>query len=275
MKLDFLSPAYFICLLLAAAFIVAMYFLLRKAPMKIKKMTLLLLMLVNIFQHLGKGMVWPHLFGTGFGHINTAYNVCAFLILLSPFALFSKNSALKDFMTYVGTIGPSLAIIVPYWFQGQNVFTWEAARFYFCHNLLIATSILPALLGMSKPNYKNFWKISLLFFLMLILIVFNDIVCVSLGWLGNGTETLFEALYSANPCMVMHPALPNGFGFVLDLIRAFTPAAFWGSAEKPFVPLLWYAIPVFLAIALLAFLFGILFDGKRFREDVKKLRRSA
>ena len=178
MKLNFLSPAYFICIGAELLFIAGCFFLLRKRRPAIQKLALLILMLLNIGQHLAKSIVWPHLWGTGFSLINTAYNVCAFLILLSPFALLSKSQGLKDFMTYVGTCGPLLAITVPYWFTGQDLLQWEVARFYVCHDLLIATSVLPALLGLHRPSYKSFWKIPLLFFLMLILILFNDAVCV-------------------------------------------------------------------------------------------------
>ncbi len=272
MKLDFLSPAYFLCLVLAAAFVVLMYFLLRKQSKKIQRMTILLLMLVNIFQHLAKTFVWPHYWSrtdAPFAYENTAYNVCAFLILISPIALYSKASALKDFHLYLGTLGPLLAITVPYWFEGQNVFQWEVARFYFCHNLLIATSLLPLLLGLTKPKWKNFWKIPLLFFLMLILIQFNNIICVFAGLLGNGQSDLFAVLYNANPCMMMHPNFPAGFEWAQRAIEALSPAVFLGNGERPYTPLLWYAIPMFLLLAVLALLFGALLDAKNFAADIK------
>ncbi len=271
MKLNFLSPAYFICIGAELLFIAGCFFLLRKRRPAIQKLALLILMLLNIGQHLAKSIVWPHLWGTGFSLINTAYNVCAFLILLSPFALLSKSQGLKDFMTYVGTCGPLLAITVPYWFTGQDLLQWEVARFYVCHDLLIATSVLPALLGLHRPSYKSFWKIPLLFFLMLILILFNDAVCVVLGLAGSGTQDLFQTLDSLNPCMVMHPSFPEGFGWAQKALELFTPAVFLGKNGRPYTPLLWYAIPLYLLMAALGLILGVLFDFKRLRSDVKKI----
>ena len=277
MKLDFLSVAYFLCLFLAVGFVVLMYFLLRKQSPKMQRMVLLLLMMVNIFQHLAKTFVWPHYWGridSPFAFENTAYNVCAFLILISPFVLYCKSSAVKDFLLYVGTAGPLLAITVPYWFQGQNLFQWEVARFYVCHNLLIATSVLPGLLKLTKPDYKNFWKIPLLFFLSLILITFNNVICVVTGLLPGGVENLYETLANyANPCMVMQPNLPAGFEWVLDLIKIFTPSVFLGDGTRPYTPLLWYAIPLFLLIAILAFLLSVALDAKRFSADIRSLKQ--
>lgn len=114
MTLGFLSPAYFLMLLVCLGPIVLLYFLLRRRSTALKRGVVLALMLLNIFQHLAKGIVWPHLYGTGFSYVCTFYNVCASLILLSPFILLFGKGAMRDFLVYVGTAGPLLAIVVPF-----------------------------------------------------------------------------------------------------------------------------------------------------------------
>ena len=273
LKLNFLSLPYFVCLLLSAGFVVGIYFLFRKRSARTKKAVLLVLMLLNIEQHLLKSFVWPHLYGQGFTYQNTCYNVCASLILLSPFIFFFGKGALRDALVYVGTAGTLLAVVVPFWFSGQDVFSWEVLRFYVCHVLLITTSILPALWGLTELSYRRFAFVPLFFFGLLILILMNAVICVSLGLVGKGTGSLFETLYSLNPCWVMHPAPPKGFEWVTPVLEAFTPPVFLGAGTRPYTPLLWYAIPMYLLLALLSLLIGILVDHRRFAADLRKLFR--
>ncbi len=274
MKLDFLSPGYFLCLALSVGFIVALFFAFRKCSLRVKKVVLLVLMLLNIAQHLLKSVVWPHYFSGGFvfAYHNTAYNICASLILVSPFVLLFGGQKLKDSLVYVGTAGPLLAIVVPFWFDGQPLWQWEVLRFYVCHVLLVATSILPALWGVTKISYKSFLFVPLFFFGLLILIVFNFLVCASLG-LVAGKDDLFKALYDLNPCWVMHPAPPAGFAWVQTALERFTPSVFLATETRPYTPLLWYFIPMYLLMAILALLLGLAIDHKRFAEDCARLFR--
>ncbi len=267
MKLDFLSPAYFLCLGACILFVALIFLLFRKAPRGVRHGVVFFLMAVNIAQHLMKSLVWPHLAGTGFTLQNTAYNVCATLILISPAVYFSKG-VMRDGMVYIGTAGPLLAIVVPFWFQGRSLFQWEVLRFYVCHVLLIATSILPALWGLHKLSYRRFAGIPLFFFGVLILIVFNIVVCYAAGLIDN-SRPLFDVLYGNNPCWVMHPAPPAGFEWTQTVLEKLSPPMFLETADHPYLPLLWYAVPMYLGIALLALILGILVDFKRFKADVK------
>lgn len=271
MKLNFLSLPYFICLFLCAVIVAALFFAFRKCPRGVKIAAVLILMLLNIAQHLLKCFVWPHLYGTGFQYHNTAYNVCATLILLSPFVFLFGGQASKDAMLYLGTGGPLLAIVVPFWFEGQSVFSWEVLRFYVCHLLLIATSLLPALWRLHRPSYRSFAAVPLCFFFVLGLILINAIVCAACGLIGSETEDLFTTLYALNPCWAMHPAPPAGFEWVQTALELFTPSVFLGNAERPYVPLLWYFIPMYLLMAVLSLLLGIALDFKRFRKDLGRL----
>ncbi len=274
MKFGYFTPAYFISIAATALTVAAVYFAFRKCKPSVQRGVIFTLMLLNVAQHLMKSLVWPQYWGRGFGYESTAYNVCATLILLSPFVFLLGKDGLKDFMVLVGTGGPLLALVVPFWFEGKQFLSWEFARFFVCHVLLVVTSLLPALWGLHKLSYRNFWKIPLYFFGVLILIVFNMIVCVCLGLLGGGTEKLFETLYAANPCWVMHPAPPAGFGWVQTVLEALSPPIFLGNADRPYVPLLWYALPMYAWMALASFAITAIVDRKRFTQDMKLLFQS-
>ena len=262
--------AYFFYPILIVGFTVGMYFLLRKRSERLKQGVLLAMMLVNLVQHFLKQYVYPHYWGTQIDfRICTAYNLCALLIIGAPFVLLSKNKVLKDFFVLFGTNAGVVTMAVPYWYIGQTVWQWDVFRYYFCHGLLSSGALLTALLGLHKLNWRNFWKMPFIFFLSLILICFNDIIVYAVqGANGN----LWDVLYSYNPCWLFHPA--EEFAWLVPVFDFFSPDAFIGdfATGKQFTPLLWYLIPMFLLIAILALIIEALTDRKRFMKDMRAFK---
>lgn len=247
-------------LLLVIGSVCGLYFLFRKKSEKIKLCFLYALACVNIFQHLFKFWLWPHMWGTGFAHSNTAYNVCAITILMTPFFLKKKSGAWRETVCYVGTIGCSLSLIIPYWFVGKSLGEfynlWEFLRFLFCHSVLFMTSLLPALWGMVHFHLKNFWKIGLCLFVMLLGILVNDVLCICTGLVEGGPENMYEILYDLNPLWMMHP--PADFGIYVRIVTLLTPRIFLGERTGVYTPILWYYITLYVVIDVLAVLLGYL-----------------
>ena len=247
-----------------------LYFLLRRRSEQTKKAVLLAMMLVNLAQHLLKQYLYPQYWGIDFDvRLSTAYNLCALLIIIAPFVLLGKNALWKDFLVLFGTNAGVVTMAVPYWYIGQTIWQWDVFRYYLCHGLLSSSSLLIALLGLHRLNYRNFRKIPFLFFFSLILVCFNDIILYAVqGAEGN----LWEVLYAYNPCWLFHPI--EEFDWLIPIIDVFTPDLFMGdlATGEPFTPLLWYFIPMYLLIAVLAFLIMSLADRKRFSEDWRKIK---
>ena len=241
----------------------------RRRSDRVKKIVIVALMLANLAQHLLKQFIWPHYWGDDYPSlINTAYNMCATLIMLSPFIFISKSGLWKDFITYVGVGAGLITMAVPYWYIGQSLWQWDILRYYFCHGLLFITSLLPAITGLHKVNWRNFYKLPFVFFFCLILIVFDYLICYALGIFGDiSSGDFFEALYEANPCWMMHP--DDGFGWLTSVIAVFTPGIFMDADGGTSVPLLWYAIPMYLLICVLGFVIGAIADRRRFSADMR------
>ena len=257
MTLNYFNYTHLITLLAAAGLISAFYFPLRKRSVFAKEIALYSLMGFNLAQHFFKYFFWPHLWGTGFGLINTAYNVCAILIIASPFVFICKNSLLKQFVCYVGTIGPAVTLLVPYWFIGTTALSWDFLRSWTCHTVLLATSLLPALWGMIKFEFRDGWKFGLIFLAMLSLIFINDVVFLLA--LGQATkETLYDTLVSYNPLWTMGPA--GDFEVLGRVFELFSPKFLYSPR---YIPVLWYAIPMYLFVSLAGYLLGFLFDRTR------------
>lgn len=271
MIIYYFNYVYILTLLAAAALIAALYFSLRNRSALAKEIALSVLMGLNITQHFFKFFFWPHMWGAGFGLVNTAYNVCAILIIASPFVFVSKNDVLKQFITYVGTIGPGLTLCIPYWFIGNTILDWEFLRFWTCHTLLVATSLLPALWGIVKFKYRDGWKFGFVFLAMQLLILLNDTVFLLV--LGGATkETLYEALLAQNPLMIIAPS--EGAQSFKIFFEILSPHFLLETKTHPYIPILWYAIPMYLYISLAGYILGCAIDRRWMKRDKLLLRYS-
>lgn len=277
MLIEYGSFMYFAYILLAVGACVGLFFLLRGRSEAIRRRAVLIISFINLAQHLLKGIIYPHYWGDFSPHLSSAYNVCAFLIISSPFIWLFGGELLKNFIVYLGTIAGMIAMLVPYWFIGQSAFQSEAYRFYLCHSLLFISSILPPLLGLVKLRWRHFWKIGLLFLAMLGIIIVNDIIFLALGlYPTTNPSDIYASLCEINPCWSIVP--PQGFEWLIKIIGIFSPSFLMGGNSSGFyVPILWYAIPMYIGITLVSFIVCISVDFKAFtgfcsdaREKFKK-----
>lgn len=273
MKIYYGSAAHVIYIVTALLFALGVFLIIRKKSENTKRWVILSIMLINTVQHLLKSIVYPQYWGLGFTALSTAYNMCALLILVSPLALLLKSKILKSFIFYVGTSAGFLALLIPYWNIGDDMFDPEVIRFFICHAFLLASSILPLITGLHKPSYKFFPYVGLCFFSSLGIILLNDTVCVLFG-IYPGVEhlSLTDALKAINPVWSFGP--PDVFSWLLDLARVFSPSewVFDNAAGAP-LPILWYIIPAYLIMTLVAFPICVLADRKNFIADFRTFKQ--
>ena len=270
MTISYASAAHVMYILIALLIPTVLYFVLRGKSQKMQKYVIISIMLLNVFQHLFKSLIYPQYLGFGFNALNTAYNMCAFLILISPIALLIPIRPVRDFVFYAGSFAGIIAVIVPYWHIGEYAFTWDVIRFFICHALLFTSSVLTIALGLHKPSYKCFPFLGLGFLLGVGLVILNDVICLSLGiYIGFEHMEIGEALRTMNPCWSF--GVPEQFSFIIPVAKFFLPDFMVGeNATGSFTPILWYAIPVYLAMTLLAFPITVAVDRKRFSYDLKR-----
>ena len=269
------SFMYFAYILIAIGGFLGAFFALRHRPEKTKKLAVVVIASINLAQHLLKGLIYPHYWGGNYSlHLSSAYNVCAFLIISSPFIWLFGNRLLKNFLTYIGSIAGMIAMLVPYWFIGQSAFQSEAYRFYLCHSLLFISSLLPVFFGLVKLEWKHFWKIGLLFFTMLAIIIVNDIFFIVIGhYPVSNPSDIYGSLREINPCWSI--TAPAGFDWLMNIISSFTPAFLrGGNASGFYVPILWYAIPMYLGITLVAFVVCVLCDLSAFKAYLSAIKEN-
>lgn len=268
------SPFYILSLVLLAILAGTTYFILHNRSLRAQKWTILAIMLLNLFQHLFKSVIYPQYAGQGFTSISSAYNMCAVLIIFSPVAFLMKSRFLKNFIYAVGMVAGIAAIAVPVWYIGDPISTlgWDYFRFYICHAGLFVTSLLPLLLGLHKPSYKEFWQVGLVFLLALCLILLNDMVFMSLGlYAGADIHDFYGSMLRINPCGLMGP--PKNLPWVVKIVRFFSPSVLMGNNPAGlYVPILWYAIPLYLGISIVAFMMFSFIDRKELSKNYSKKR---
>lgn len=268
MIIKYTSFLYFALPLFFVALEVAIYFLCKNKSPRFKKIVYLSLMFVNLFQHLFKPLLYPMYAGRGFVIETTAYNMCALLIIVMPFVWLSKgNQALKDFLTYLSVPSGLITMLAsPTWFGGAPQSGWELFRFYFCHGLIFLSAVTPLVTGMHKISWKSWYKLAPIFFVFLVVLFVNNVTFCTI--LGNR-----DAIWQSNPVGMLkpHPAIP----FMEDLIRPFTPKIFMNDQLMAqyghYVPILWYAIPMYILITVVGFALGALLDKNNFRNDMSAL----
>ncbi len=272
MLINYGSFMYFAYILIAIGACVGAFFVLRRKSEWVKRLVVVIIAFVNLAQHLLKGLIYPHYWGNFSPHLSSAYNVCAFLIIASPFIWLFGCNLLKNYITYIGSIAGMIAMLVPYWFIGQSAFQSEAYRFYLCHSLLFISSILPALLGLVELKWKHFWKIGLLFFAMLGIIILNDIFFLAIGqYPVSNPSDIYGSLCEINPCWSIVP--PSNFDWLVKIIGFFTPSFLMGNNSAGlYVPILWYAIPMYLGITLVAFIICVSCDLSSFKSYLESVK---
>lgn len=269
------SPFYIGSIALLLILTGLLWFLFRKCSEKTQKKLIFAFMAINTLQHFLKPIIYPQYWGMGFSSLSTAYNMCAVLIILSPFVYVSKNRFLKNFVLFIGSVAGIGAIAIPVWYIGMPVqqLGWDYLRFYICHALLFISSILPLLLKHHTASYKEFWQIGLGFLMALSVILINDVIFMSIGLFpGADAANLYQSLLQTNPCMMMGPK--ESFSWLVDIIKYMSPSVFLGNnAAGQYAPILWYAIPLYIGISIISFVVFILVDWKHFKEDIMKLKR--
>ena len=268
------SPFYIAMILLLLFVCFLLWFFIRRLSPRMQRVAVFTIMIINVLQHLFKWAIYPIYDGYSFNALSTAYNVCALLILAMPIALLSKSKALREYVFLAGALAGLVTNIVPFWHIGIPVseLGWEYARFYICHSLLFYSGMLPLLLGMHKVSYRRSPLVALGFLFSICVILINDIVCIALGIYGSFTlDGLYDALVEMNPAMCMKP---NASFPILDkIVSKMSPSAFLPSGnDGVYVPILWYAIPVFLGVTLLSFVVAALVNRKEFLSDMRKLK---
>ena len=273
------SLFYYIYLFACVGVFLGLYFGLRNKSDKIQRRVLLAVLFFNFALHFIK-QVFPEYLYKDYWTSDTLIkqsfpailrkctpeNICAVSTLIFPFIYLSNWKTGKDYMFYLGIISGGLGCIAPMPAFGLPFYSPEAIRCFICHASLWQVPLLMVLFGHHKLNYRRIWKALVMYFIVLCIIIVNELILIRIGWVGTGTlEDFFD---SSSRDMGYAVGLPGG---VMEEIGKYvlwmTPKA-WKS---PYIPLLWELFPVLIYGGFACLCLSLYWEHEHIRQDLLAL----
>ena len=267
---------YFFFILLSAGTCVGLYFLLRNRTDKTKKIVLFSILCSGLLLHFLKATFPPY---SNHPEILTRdiwfVNICGANIFFFPFFFLSKNEKLKDYMFYIGIIGGVLAILIPTeptakeypWME-----TLDVLRYYYHHTMLFTVPLLMVLLKLHKLNYRRIWFTPIMLFITLGFIIVNQFIQSEIGCAPWRMPDFFNINYK-NTSYIYGPgndAFAVVFTALCPKVFKIVPVGEYAGQEK-YWPLIWLIVPICILVLPISFGMCMIFDHKRFVEDMKWL----
>jgi hypothetical protein len=202
----------------------------------------------------------------------TPENICAVSVLIFPWFFLSKNPILKDYMFYIGIFSGIGATVLPIDVISRSAFEFETFRYHFSHALLWIIPLLMVLLKLHTLDYKRIIKVPFIFYLILCIILVNEVILVGTGFVQ--ADILFSSEIR-NHTLIFGPLAE--VEFIGILFNTLTPELFRTvpigvNAGNPFYwPIVWLIIPSFVYFSLASLILSLPFEHKRIKNDVKLL----
>ena len=234
------SLFYYIYLLACFGVFFGLYFGLRNKSEKIQKRVLFGILAFNFVLHFAK-LAFPEYISKGFPQIIrkcTPENICAISTMIFPFIYISKWKTGKDYMFYLGMISGVASCFAPMPIFGLKFYQLETIRCYICHASIWQVPLLMVIFGHHKLDYRRIWKSLVMYFIILCVIIVNELILIRIGWVD--TSTLEDFFDSSQRDMGYAVGLPASMGKYGNIVLWLTPKA-WRN-----VPILWELFPVII-----------------------------
>ncbi len=189
--------------------------------------------------------------------------------------LVSKNKHVKDYMFYIGVISGLLAVcypIDPILKPDQSAEVIDILRFYLHHNLLWYVPMLMVLLKIHTLDYRRIWSTPIIFLIVMLFIMLNQIFQSELGFIGLRGDDIHAITY-INSSMIWGP--DGNFSKLIDwacpdFFKTIPVGPHQGEAK--YWPWFWLIVPCFVIVTPLCFLMCMIFDHKNFKKDILALK---
>lgn len=264
------SLFYYIYLLLCVGAFLGLYFGLRKKSKKVQYWVLFGVLAFNFVLHFLK-LCFPQYIEKGFPEVIrkcSFENICAVSTMVFPFMFLSKSKACKDYMFYLGVISGIFGCVAPMPVKGLEFYQLEVMRYYICHASIWIIPLLMVIFGLHTLDYRRIWKTFAIYFLVLGVIIVNELILIRIGWVSTGT--LEDFFNPADRDMGYAVGVPEEFGGFAKYILWLTPKCF----KDPYVPILWEFFPVIILGGAYALLLSMYWEHEHFKNDVIALWKS-
>jgi uncharacterized membrane protein YwaF len=145
------SVTHIISLILVPGMITALFFILKKAPDKIKTLVLGILSFSGIGAIIFNLAVW----GSPLEYL--PFHLCSLNAMALPVAVFTRNKTLNNLLL-LWSVGACFALVVNFAQADFEIFSWTFFFYYFPHALELGIPILMFLLKLVKKDVKCIWS---------------------------------------------------------------------------------------------------------------------
>ena len=271
--IEYFNVYYFLYITFGLGLLIGLYMLLRGKSEKTCRAVLFGLLLSNFALHFFKltfelyrqAMPWALT-------TITPENICAVSVLVFPWLFLSKNGLLRDYMFYLGVMSIG-ATFIPIDVIGHSAFAAETIRFFYSHILIWVAPLLMVMLGLHKLDYRRIPKVPLLFYLMLCVILVNEVILTGAGLVH--IDHLFNNEIR-NPALIFGPLPqlePLGTLFTALAPNVFLTIPAGPAAGAPYYwPIVWLVIPFFVYFCLAALLLALPFEHRRMKRDLLAIK---
>ncbi|MCD8372647.1 MAG: hypothetical protein LUD27_05035 [Clostridia bacterium] len=287
MTLEYGSAFYFIYPCLCIALFFGLYFGLRHKNKKVQFWTLWGITMLNFVLHFVKLAFPPYVEDLPESIRKVTFeNICAVSALVFPFFMLAKKRTIfRDYMFYLGCVSGFAAMFIPLNIIGLKVYEFETIRFYICHGSLWIVPLLMVIFGIHKLDYRRIWKVPLMYFLVLLVILFNEVALMVVGWVAYdeameeayelyGITSKWEYFLSTevrNSAFIFGP--PKSMEKVAQFILVLTPEWFKpGKYIDCYMPILWEVVPVYIYGGAGMILMCLYWEHEHMAEDIRYLR---
>ncbi len=186
---------------------------------------------------------------------STFENLCATLIIISPFIFVSKNKYLKDYMYYIGVISGIGVYFFPFGTFGRDLTNMDVLidviRFYVCHIPLVLCGFLMVEEGFHKLDYRRLWSIPITYLTLQCVIFTNDVVKFACGGYANecgyidSKEAWMVFLYRNGPANEStNMGFKENFDSFLSWLYIPYLMTYKMDGRTYFIPVLWAYLPI-------------------------------
>ncbi|MCL2809394.1 MAG: YwaF family protein [Treponema sp.] len=261
---------YFLYIAIALVFLFGLFYILRNKSKKTSFIVLFCFLLSSFILHFLKLQFEPYRdWMPNAVRTVTPENLCAVSVLIFPWIFLSKSNLLKDYMFFMGLMSGIAATIIPIDVIDFNAFSFETFRFYYCHIIIWVVPLLMVLLKLHTIDYKRIIKVPLISYLVLLIILLNEIILIGLGFVH--ISFLFNNEVR-NSSLIFGPL--SDVKFLSDLFLAITPKVFtiipFGikTGDVFYWPIIWLVIPYYVYFCITAFLFSLPFELTNVKKDI-------
>ncbi len=277
MEIKMFNLWYFFWLTLSVGSFFGLYFLLKNKSQKTQKITLFSILAFALVLHFCKRLWYPYNQDVSAWYRDSWFiNICGANICLFPFMFIVKNKAVKDYMFFLGILGGFLACILPIEAiekPDQSKEVLEIIRFYIHHTILWVVPVLMVKLKVHTLSYKRFYKTPVIFMVVLLFIMLNQIFQSELGFISLRNDDFLNINYR-NTSYIWAPgndAIGKIFSVLCPDFFKTVPVGEFAGQQK-YWPWFWLIIPVFTYMLPITFIVTAIIDRKNFVSDFKRFK---